>query len=58
MLEVSFAGLVVVAAVAFVVPLVLGLIPRAPLTAVVLEIVAGIAAGLVVDGFPNQLRSA
>jgi Kef-type K+ transport system membrane component KefB len=43
--DVSFTGLVVVAAVAFVVPLVLGLVPRLPLPAVVLEIVAGIVIG-------------
>jgi Kef-type K+ transport system membrane component KefB len=43
--EVSFSGLVIVAAVAFAVPLVLGLVPRVPLPAVVLEIIAGIIIG-------------
>jgi Kef-type K+ transport system membrane component KefB len=49
--DVSFTGLVVVVAVAFVVPLVLGLIPRFPLPAVVLEIVAGIVIGPSVLGW-------
>ena len=43
--DVSFSGLVIVMAVAFVVPLVLGLFPRVHLPAVVLEILAGIAIG-------------
>lgn len=41
----SFDGLVVVCAVAFVTPLLLGLVPRLRLPAVVLEILAGIAIG-------------
>src|ERR687887_1279150 len=43
--NVSFSGLVIVAAVAFTVPLLLGLAPSLRLPAVVLEIVAGIAIG-------------
>ena len=43
--EVSFSGLVVVAAVAFLAPLTLGLAPRLRLPAVVLEIVTGIIIG-------------
>jgi len=43
--EVSFSGLVVVSAVAFAAPLVLGLFPRIRLPAVVLEIVLGILIG-------------
>src|SRR6266581_4913313 len=44
-MNVSFSGLAVVAAVAFVAPLVLGLAPAVRLPAVVLEIVLGIAIG-------------
>jgi Kef-type K+ transport system membrane component KefB len=43
--DVSFSGLVVVAAVAFAAPLVLGLIPRLKFPAVVLEILLGILIG-------------
>jgi Kef-type K+ transport system membrane component KefB len=43
--EVSLTGLVVVAAVAFAAPMLLGLAPRLRLPAVVLEILAGIAIG-------------
>ncbi|HYU61085.1 MAG TPA: cation:proton antiporter [Solirubrobacterales bacterium] len=43
--DVSFTGLLIVAAVAFGAPFVLGLFPRLVLPAVVLEIVAGIAIG-------------
>ena len=43
--EVSFLGLVIVCAVAFLVPLTLGLNPRLRLPSVVLEIVAGIVIG-------------
>jgi len=43
--EVSFLGLVTVSAVAFLVPLTLGLNPRLRLPSVVLEIVAGIVIG-------------
>ena len=43
--EISFTGLVVVAAVALLAPLLLGLAPRLRLPPVVLEIVAGIAIG-------------
>jgi Kef-type K+ transport system membrane component KefB len=42
---VSFAGLLVVAAVAFGAPLLIGLFPRARVPAVVVEIVAGVAVG-------------
>ena len=45
MQEISFSGLVVVAAVALLAPLVIGLVPRLRLPAVVLEIVAGIVVG-------------
>jgi Kef-type K+ transport system membrane component KefB len=43
--EISFSGLVVVAAVALAAPLLLGLAPRLRLPSVVLEIVAGIVIG-------------
>jgi Kef-type K+ transport system membrane component KefB len=43
--NVSFSGLVIVCAVAFVAPLLLGVFPRVRLPAVVLEIVLGIAIG-------------
>ena len=43
--DVSFSGLVVVAAVAFAAPLALGLFPRIRLPAVVLEILLGIVIG-------------
>lgn len=49
--EISFSGLVVVAAVALLAPLVLGLAPRLRLPAVVLEIVAGIVIGPVLLGW-------
>ena len=45
MTEISFANVVIVAAVAFAAPLALGLIPKLRLPAVVLEIVLGIAVG-------------
>jgi Kef-type K+ transport system membrane component KefB len=45
MLPVSFAGLMLVSAIAFAAPLLLGLVPRLRLPAVVLEIVAGIVFG-------------
>ena len=51
--EISFSGLVVVAAIALLAPLVLGLVPRLRLPAVVLEIVAGIVVGpAVLDWVP------
>ncbi len=43
--EVSLTGVLVVAAVAFAVPLVLGLLPFLRLPAIILEIVAGIVIG-------------
>lgn len=49
--EVSFTNLVLVAAIAFGAPLLLGLVPRLRLPAVVLEIVAGIAIGPSVLGW-------
>src|SRR3989454_8085557 len=45
MTEISFSNVVIVAAVAFAAPLALGLIPKLWLSAVVLEIVLGIAVG-------------
>ena len=48
---ISFAGLVQVACIAFLVPLVLGLVPRLPLPSQVLEIVAGIVIGPAVLGW-------
>jgi Kef-type K+ transport system membrane component KefB len=50
-LEISFSGLVIVAAVAFAAPLLLGLVPGLRLPAVVLEIVAGIVVGPAVLGW-------
>jgi Kef-type K+ transport system membrane component KefB len=47
----SFSGLLIVSAVAFGAPLLLGLFPRARLPAVVLEIVAGIVVGPSVLGW-------
>ncbi len=44
-MSISFVGLALVACVAFIVPLLLGLAPRFPLPAQVLEIVAGIVIG-------------
>jgi Kef-type K+ transport system membrane component KefB len=49
--EISFSGLVIVAAVAFAAPLMLGLFPRVRLPAVVLEIVLGIVIGPSVLGW-------
>jgi Kef-type K+ transport system membrane component KefB len=49
--ELSLAGVVVVAAVAFAVPLVLGLVPGLRLPSVVVEIVAGIVLGPSVLGW-------
>jgi Kef-type K+ transport system membrane component KefB len=43
--EVTFSGLLLVAVIAFLAPLLIGLAPRLRLPAVVLEIVAGIAVG-------------
>ena len=43
--DVSFGGLLVVAAIAFLAPLLIGVFPRAKVPAVVLEIVAGVAVG-------------
>jgi len=49
--DISFSGLVIVAAVAFAAPLLLGLVPRLRLPAVVLEIVLGILIGPSVLGW-------
>jgi Kef-type K+ transport system membrane component KefB len=43
--SISFTSVLVVAAIAFLAPLLLGLLPRAPLPAVVLELVGGILVG-------------
>jgi Kef-type K+ transport system membrane component KefB len=51
--DVSFNGLVIVSAVAFAAPLLLGLVPRLRLPAVVLEIVLGIVVGLSGLGWVN-----
>jgi Kef-type K+ transport system membrane component KefB len=51
MQEISFSGLVIVAAVALIAPLLLGLAPRIRLPSVVLEIVAGIVIGPAVLGW-------
>ena len=47
----SFAGLLIVVAVAFAMPLLLGLVPKARLPSAVLEIVAGIVIGPAVLGW-------
>jgi Kef-type K+ transport system membrane component KefB len=47
----SFTSVLVVAAIAFLAPLLLGLLPRAPLPAVVLELVGGILVGPSVLGW-------
>ena len=52
--DVSFSGLVVVAAVAFLAPLVLGFLPRLRIPAVVLEILLGIVIGPSVLGWVHQ----
>lgn len=49
--HISFTGLAIVAAAAFLVPLLLGLAPRLRLPAVVLEIVTGIIIGPAVLGW-------
>src|SRR5204862_8301801 len=49
----SFTGVLVVAAVAFGVDLALGLVPRLPVPAVALEIVAGIVLGPSVLGWAH-----
>ena len=48
--EISLAGLVIVAAITFLVPLGLGLVPSLRLPSVVLEIIAGIVIGPAVLG--------
>src|SRR5918911_1081864 len=55
--DVSFGGLVVVAAVAFAVPLLLGLFPKLRLPSAVVELVAGILIGPAVLGWvgPDDL---
>jgi Kef-type K+ transport system membrane component KefB len=49
--EISLAGVLPVAAIAFLMPLILGLVPSLRLPSVVLEIVAGIVIGPAVLGF-------
>ncbi len=44
-MDLTFTSVLVVAAIAFLAPLLLGLLPRAPLPAVVLELVGGILVG-------------
>ncbi|CAA9439307.1 MAG: hypothetical protein AVDCRST_MAG37-1197 [uncultured Rubrobacteraceae bacterium] len=51
MADISLTGVLVVAAIAFLVPLVLGLVPSLRLPSVVLEIVAGIVIGPAALGF-------
>jgi Kef-type K+ transport system membrane component KefB len=51
MADISLTGVLVVAGIAFLVPLVLGLVPSLRLPSVVLEIVAGIVIGPAVLGF-------
>jgi Kef-type K+ transport system membrane component KefB len=48
--EISLVGVLIVAAVAFVVPLALGLVPALRVPSVVIEIVAGIVIGPAVLG--------
>jgi Kef-type K+ transport system membrane component KefB len=52
--DISLTGVLVVAAIAFTVPLVLGLAPTLPLPSVVLEIVAGIVIGPAVLGLVEE----
>ena len=52
--EISLSGFLIVAAVAFGIPLLLGLVPRLRLPAVVLEIVAGIVLGPSVLGWVEE----
>lgn len=56
-MDTSFAGLLIVMAVAFAAPVVLGLAPRLRLPAVVLEIVAGIVIGPSVLGWVEVDRT-
>ena len=51
MQNLEFSGLLAVAAVAFLIPFVLGLVPRLRMPASVLEVVAGIALGPAVLGW-------
>ncbi len=50
-MSLSFTSVLVVAAIAFLAPLLLGILPRAPLPAVVLELVGGIIVGPSVLGW-------
>jgi len=54
--NVSFTSVLVIAAIAFIAPLLLGLLPRAPLPAVVLELVGGILVGPSVLGWERWTR--
>src|ERR1700761_7406022 len=45
MLAISFNSVLIIAAIAVLVPVVLGLLPRMPVPGAVLEVVAGIAVG-------------
>jgi len=51
--DLSFTSVLVVAAIAFLAPLVLGVLPRAPLPAVALELVGGILVGPSVLGWAH-----
>ena len=52
-MDLSFTSVLVVAAIAFLAPLVLGVLPRAPLPAVALELVGGILVGPSVLGWAH-----
>ena len=54
--EISLVGVLIVAAVAFVVPLALGLVPALRVPSVVVEIVAGILIGPAVLGSWRWMR--
>ena len=56
--NVSFVGVLIVALVAFLAPLLLGLSPARRLPSVVIEIVAGIVIGPSVLGWVSEHRSA
>ena len=55
MADISLTGVLVVVAIAFTVPLVLGLAPTLRLPSVVLEIVAGIVIGPAILGLVEEL---
>src|SRR5690242_11330232 len=51
MLAISFNSVLIIAAIAVLVPVVLGLLPRLPVPGAVLEVIAGIVAGPAVLGW-------